>query len=390
MKPLFSNCYLLLILGAFTALAGCHQDFPDDVEGDAELWFLADMPQRMLLEAGKANYEMKTAIEMGDLGVEEHSATFRQVGCENCPGQLKIIFRDYKIKEEIEAFQADSTFGLGQWVYRGQDFQANSQAAVTDPLSFRFSGKSDGTPPFSYEWQFGDGYISTAATPIHTYGTSGDFEIKLKILDATGCSDQSYHKLSVGNNYFACPYDFKVEHLGNETLRFTTIRLDGKSIDEASGFFWDLGFGAGATLFSDKPTIEFQYQFAGIFPVTLLVLDSCGCPCPVTKNVYTATSPSCVSEIAFKTIPEDKETSRVTIEWTDERGAFYTSYGPNGQPLTSDFQLLEREAYKNNPLGQETYKLSASFACTLYNPANPNDSMIVKNGQSIFALEIPE
>lgn len=390
MNRLFSNIYVLVMMSLLLILGGCHEDFPEDIEGEAALWFQADMPVERLLEGGKNGYELKTEIAMGDLGVEEYSAIFRQTGCENCTGQMRLVFRDYNKKDEIDFFQIDSTFRVGNWPYRGQDIQPNTLAAATNPLSFRFLGNSDGLPPFSYEWEFGDGYVSTSPAPIHTYGSAGDFEVNLRIQDATGCSDQSFQKVSVGNNYIVCPYDFDILHLGGQNIEFTVNRLDGIPLDNTISFFWDFGFGATASIYSDTSSFQFNFPFEGIFPVTLLVLDSCGCPCPVTKNIYTAVSPSCVSEIAFKTVPEDKEKSRVTLEWTDESGAFYTSYGPNGQPTASDFQIIDRKLYKNNPLGKGTYSFSASFDCILYNPANPNDSIIVKNGQSIFALEKPE
>lgn len=379
------------MLAFFMFFSACHRDFPGDSGGEVELWFQADMPQERLLEAGVNDYEQSTTIKMGDMGVDEYSASFRKVACEDCPGQLRMIFRDYKKAEEIGEFDMDSSLFLGEWAFRGDDEEANQQASPTNPLSFRFSGFSEGTPPFSYQWEFGDGHVSTEANPIHTYGTSGDFEIKLKIQDVTGCSDQSSHKLSVGNNYFTCPYDFDVEHLGNRTLQFTAKRTDGNSFGQGLGFFWDLGFGGPlATVFADSAVIQFQFQFEGIFPVTLIVLDSCGCPCPVTRNVYTANQASCVSEIAFKTVPEDQEVSRVTIEWIDENGTFYSSYNPNGQPDGSQFQLIERVQYKPTPQGKNTYKFSAAFDCILYNPVNPNDSIIVSKAQSTFALEIPE
>lgn len=390
MKSLFSIQYILIAVIASVIMGGCRQDFPQDIEGEAALWFRADMPTFKLIEGGKENYELRTDISVGDLGVEEYAAFFRQQGCENCPGQMKMIFRDYKPKEEIGSFDPDSTFFLGAWSYRGQETAGNNQEPPVDPLSFRFAGKSDGTPPFSYEWQFGDGHITNSPNPVHTYGSAGDFEVKLRIQDANGCADQSSHKISVGSNYFVCPYDFTATKLGENKIEFTVKREDGNPFNQHAGFFWDLGFGGGATTFSDSSSFVVQYPFEGIFQVTLLVFDTCGCPCPVTKNVYTGSSPSCVSEIAFKTIPEDKETSRVSLEWTDENGTFYTTNGPNGQPQESKFRMLDREMYKENPQGRQTYKLSATFDCVLYNPSDPTDSIIVRNGQSSFALEIPE
>jgi hypothetical protein len=46
-----------------------------------------------------------------------------------------------------------------------------------------------GFAPYSYEWDFGDGETSNAATPAHAYKTAGDFNVSLKVTDDRGNSD---------------------------------------------------------------------------------------------------------------------------------------------------------------------------------------------------------
>ncbi|HMK26907.1 MAG TPA: PKD domain-containing protein [Chitinophagaceae bacterium] len=42
-----------------------------------------------------------------------------------------------------------------------------------------------------YSWDFGDGTISTAVNPIHTYGQPGSYPVKLKLTTSTSCLDDS-------------------------------------------------------------------------------------------------------------------------------------------------------------------------------------------------------
>lgn len=48
---------------------------------------------------------------------------------------------------------------------------------------------SSGTGQLTYEWNWGDGNISTGSYPSHTYDTAGYYNICLTIADAAGCTD---------------------------------------------------------------------------------------------------------------------------------------------------------------------------------------------------------
>ena len=45
-----------------------------------------------------------------------------------------------------------------------------------------------GTAPFSYSWNFGDGYTTTQQYPTHTYASPGYYQICLTVTDSKGCS----------------------------------------------------------------------------------------------------------------------------------------------------------------------------------------------------------
>lgn len=57
------------------------------------------------------------------------------------------------------------------------------------PLTVAFAGTGSSDPdgdPFTYEWDFGDGSTSTAATPSHVYNTVGVFTATLRVRDSKG------------------------------------------------------------------------------------------------------------------------------------------------------------------------------------------------------------
>lgn len=49
----------------------------------------------------------------------------------------------------------------------------------------------------SFEWDFGDGYISNEIHPSHVYTASGNFEVVLKAFSGTGLSDEAFLTINV-------------------------------------------------------------------------------------------------------------------------------------------------------------------------------------------------
>jgi PKD repeat protein len=48
-----------------------------------------------------------------------------------------------------------------------------------------------------FEWDFGDGTFSEAANPVHTYKSTGTFQVQLKAYSRSGLSDETYLTLTV-------------------------------------------------------------------------------------------------------------------------------------------------------------------------------------------------
>ncbi|MFN8241126.1 MAG: PKD domain-containing protein [Bacteroidales bacterium] len=49
----------------------------------------------------------------------------------------------------------------------------------------------------TFEWDFGDGYVTDEPDPAHVYTASGDFQVKLTAYSKTGLSDDSYMTIKV-------------------------------------------------------------------------------------------------------------------------------------------------------------------------------------------------
>jgi PKD repeat protein len=60
----------------------------------------------------------------------------------------------------------------------------------TAPLAVKFTDASTGTGPLSYAWVFGDGGVSAAKNPTHTFDTPGTYTVSLTVQNAAGIDSE--------------------------------------------------------------------------------------------------------------------------------------------------------------------------------------------------------
>lgn len=84
----------------------------------------------------------------------------------------------------------------------------------TDNKKFQFADRSVYNP-ISYQWNFGDGNLSTAANPVHTYANPGIYNVCLVVIDASGCSSTFCQNVNAGN--------VQIQDLAAYIYHYTTI-----------------------------------------------------------------------------------------------------------------------------------------------------------------------
>ena len=105
----------------------------------------------------------------------------------------------------------------------------------------------------TYNWDFGDGNNSTAATPAHSYLSSGDFEVKLVASASNGCSNTVRNPVKIYNQpvaSFTVPTGLLCT---NNTVNFTNTTPD--NYDGNLGYEWYVN----GTLQLTTP--DFTHQF---------------------------------------------------------------------------------------------------------------------------------
>lgn len=159
------------------------------------------------------------------------------------------------------------------------DFTCNCGA----PFDVSFSDSSRSAT--SLEWIFGDGNTSTDEDPIHTYSTTGDYQVILHATNASsGCADS---------------YDTAMVYIRDIQASFTSDSIFCQSIPEdfdasASvdvheycdrGYTWYFSDPGSRPITTDNPTEPIQFPVTGNNTVTLVVTDINGCKDTATTDV---------------------------------------------------------------------------------------------------------
>jgi PKD repeat protein len=142
------------------------------------------------------------------------------------------------------------------------------------PLRVAFSDLSTGGSAniTGWEWDFGDGALSTAKNPFHIYTTAGNYTVTLKITNSGGCSKvvsrPNYIQVSTG---VTVNFSNTIPQLCKppETINFT----DASTGPGALNYEWL--FGDGGSAFTANPS--HTYNTGGSFNVSLIVQSSLGC-----------------------------------------------------------------------------------------------------------------
>ncbi len=168
------------------------------------------------------------------------------------------------------------------------DFSGDTLSACQVPFDVQFS--TIAPEAVAWNWDFGDGNTSTQENPLHTYTTTGSFDVTLTVTDSLGCQSTETKTNYVNidppvanftsdiftNASFPATWDGRDVNL----IAGGCIPLDITFTDLSTSLMpivdWDWDFGDGNTLGGvQNPT--HTYTTVGTFPVELTVTTIDGC-----------------------------------------------------------------------------------------------------------------
>jgi len=182
------------------------------------------------------------------------------------------------------------------------------------PVQFNDLTQTGGTGTINgWLWNFGDdasGYNNTSIlqNPIHTFTSSGTFQVTLTTTTANGCSSTVVKTVTVTPSPFA---DFTYDnHCVNTEIQFAPTA----GVNVANVANWNWSFGDGLT--SLLPNPQHSYSVAGNYTVKLTITNISGCSNSITRIInilpapvsnFSTSSPACsqqkVDFISHSTAP---------------------------------------------------------------------------------------
>ena len=151
------------------------------------------------------------------------------------------------------------------------------------PLKTQFTDQTgaDAGSIVKWEWDFGDGVLSNLQNPSHTYTSTGNFNVSLRITNSNGCVGSttigSYIRINTG-----VKANFSSSAASTCSAPATVNFVNNSTGSGALTYRWDFGDSSISTLQSPSHV----YNTSGSFPVKLIVTNSQGCSDTITKNNF--------------------------------------------------------------------------------------------------------
>jgi gliding motility-associated-like protein len=153
------------------------------------------------------------------------------------------------------------------------------------PLNTHFTETSIVSTGAHFFWSFGDGDTSTFRQPDHLYPKSGNYSVKLKVVNSAGCSD-SLIKNKYVKVYTSPKAGFKAS---NDCINTSVLLADTSKFPPGMPLIYKWSFGDGGT--SDLKNPSHQYANPGTFEIGLRVYTSKSCSDSTTKKFTIGTKP---------------------------------------------------------------------------------------------------
>lgn len=161
------------------------------------------------------------------------------------------------------------------------------------PTTINFFDQSFASSPIvGWNWSFGDGGVSTAQFPSHTYAIDGVYDVSLQITDLNGCV-----------NTLDKPQYIRLSHPVADFTRSsaqictgTVVSFSDLSVPDTTLQTWAWNFGDGSTSAQQNPT--HIYNTSGSYDVTLTITNIFGCSHTITKTAFVDVLPGPTTQFA--------------------------------------------------------------------------------------------
>lgn len=226
------------------------------------------------------------------------------------------------------------------------DFEFEYDTCVAGPTQFTdlsFSGSGEIT---DWDWNFGDGNMSTQQDPNHTYTVPGEIPVTLTVTDINNCDASTTQII----DYFPVPALIVIAPSSFVGCAPADIFFNNLSfpIDDTYDILWDFGDGGTGTEISPLYT----YEDPGEYTVTVDITSPIGCqtdttfnelitilPAPTAGYTYSPEQPSNLNPVV---VFDDESTG--ASNWFWDFGTGFTTFNQNPTyefPDTGRYEVMQ-------------------------------------------------
>ena len=217
----------------------------------------------------------------------------------------------------------------------------------------------------TYSWNFGDGTVSTTASPAHTYTRAGSYTISLTYKTINGCTGTvNYYGTMQVREKPVADFAVQTEVCGNTPVLFTN-----KTKGYVTGYIWDFGDNT-ANYWDGNPT--HQYQSEGQYTVRLIA-NNWICNDTIVKTAIIKVSPPFPK---IETVVNTCDGTRGLVTFTDGSREAQSWNWNFGDGTTSNYTTPQLST-------THTYAKTGSYKVVL---TTTNGSCTVKDSTNVYVL----
>ena len=319
------------------------------------------------IEAGINTYAMQASHFQDKNNLYVYESNLKQANCSsNCGYAMSVQINDVILRELNAPQEVNNSLFVGVHPY--------NEGGV-NPVFYRgvFSAEKFDAPA-NYLWTFSDNTTLQGKDVVKVFQNPGNYTIKLDYDDNGGAgSDSLTKKFKIGNPlqaYIKCTFDA------------STLKYRFSSSAEGDGFkyqyLWD--FGSIGKLSSPNPEISFTTPLHNT--PTLTLISSKNDTCVTRYQMRDSSAPNANYISTFTPFLNPKLAAAITVVFTDQNGLRYSSAELN-QPVSSKFEIVSVEPYKNNEKNEPTKKVKIKFNCSF---TSNNGPINLTEGEAVIAV----
>ena len=256
-------------------------------------------------------------------------------------GCLDTAYKDVYVYEPIVNFSSSPNIGCAPSVVQFSDLSQSDTAIA------------------SWNWDFGNGRVSTLQNPSQTYNGNGTtiYDITLSVVDVFGCSNDLFTPSEI--TVVEPPSFFTSTDV--EMCEFEDIAFSNQPVGNYS-YFWD--FGDGGTSWVMNP--NHQYTQPGFYDVSLTVMDSLGCDSTYARSNYIEVQDTPEADfISFPTFTDCYPASILFSDQSTYQNLDYWTWNFGDSPNNVILYTAGAQNLYNAPGYYDiTLVLTTTFGCT--------------------------